>query len=241
MPILSQYSLVCQIADTQPYTIRPYNGTDLSRVIGIAQADLAPDYYGWVQEFGEALVRVGGQPQPSYVDFRPNAARQELKQVQLKTSQKQVAELLSSALDESPRSRLERLSQLPSLLIEVGPYCSLINEARAVFVDGHFYACVAMCGISLERFLRDKANPYGAKREDKMWKIRKIVDKHLSPGTPALCDDMMELRDDYAHGHGLNPQADALKALGWMHSFIDGETDLMRNYVIVEGVLNRTE
>lgn len=110
-----------------------------------------------------------------------------------------------------------------------------------MFVDGHFYACVAMCGISFERFQRDKAAPYGAAREHKMWQIRRMLEgnKALSPGTLCLCKKMADLRNDYAHGHGLNPKEDALKSLEWMHSFIDKETNLMRDYVIVDGILNR--
>ena len=48
---------------------------------------------------------------------------------------------------------------------------------------------------------------------------------------------MAELRNKYAHG--LNPREDALKAIEWMHSFIDNETNLMRDYVIVNGILSR--
>jgi hypothetical protein len=135
----------------------------------------------------------------------------------------------------------ERLSQLPPLLIEVGPYCNLLKEARDVFVDGHFYACVAMCGISFERFQRDKAEPYGATQEHKMPQVRSMLEKNsvISPETLILCKNMADLRNEYAHGDGLKPKEDALKALTWMHSFIDNETNLMRNYVIVDGVLNR--
>ncbi len=64
--------------------------------------------------------------------------------------------------------------------------------------------------------------------------------KILLPETLDLCKKMADLRNDYAHGHGLNPKEDALKSLDWMHSFIDNETDLMRNYVIINGTLNRT-
>ena len=137
--------------------------------------------------------------------------------------------------------KTERLSQLPPLLIEVGPYCELLREARDVFVDGHFYACVAMCGISFERFQRDKAKAYGATRKHKMPGVRKILqeNKVLKVETLALCKKMAKLRNDYAHGHGLKPKEDALKALTWMHSFIDNETNLMRDYVIVGGVLSR--
>ncbi len=110
-----------------------------------------------------------------------------------------------------------------------------------MFVDGHFYACVAMCGISFERFQRDKAEPYGATQKDKMDRIRSILKKNnvLSPKTLFLCESMAELRNKYAHGHGLKPKEDALKSLEWMHSFIDNETNLMRDYVIVNGILNR--
>ena len=190
-------------------------------------------HYGWIQECGEALVSVSGQTQAAYADFRPNAAKRDLKEELSKVPKEQ---------DESPLARgmLERLSQLPPLLIEDGPYCRLIREARDVFVDGHFYACVAMCGISLERFQRDKAVPFGSARK-KIEEVRRILQKNkvLSPETFSLCKKMAKLRDKYAHGHGLNPKEDALKSLAWIHSFIDKETNLMRDYVVVDGILYR--
>jgi len=199
--------------------------------------------YGWFQECGEVAVRVSGQIQPAYADFRPNDAKLRLSKESSKESQKRPAELPSGAMDENSfaHHKDERLSHLPPLLIEVGPYCSLLKEARDVFVDGHFYACVAMCGISFERFQRDKAKPYGATRKHKMPRVRKILqeNKALKVETLALCKKMAKLRNDYAHGHGLKPKEDALKALTWMHSFIDNETNLMRDYVIVDGVLSR--
>ena len=129
---------------------------------------------------------------------------------------------------------------MPPLLIEAGDYCALIREARDVFVDGHFYACVAMCGISLERFQRDKVAPFGAARK-KIEEVRRILQKNevLLPETIDLCKKMAKLRDKYAHGRGSNPKEDALKALAWMHSFIDNETTLMRDYIIVNGILSR--
>jgi hypothetical protein len=100
-----------------------------------------------------------------------------------------------------------------------------------------------MCGISFERFQRDKATPYGAKRNHTMKQVRSMLQKNkaLLPGTLDLCESMADLRNEYAHGHGLNPKEDALKSLGWMHSFIDKETNLMRDYVIVDGILRRTK
>lgn len=235
--------MVCQAPGAKLYTVCAYSGTDLSQIIGISQADSMPDgYYGWMLESGNAYVMVSGQAKPVYADFSPNEARLRLNEESSKAPQKSPAEP-SGTMDEKSlaHQKDKRLSQLPPLLIEAGPYCELLREARDVFVDGHFYACVAMCGISFERFQRDKAEPCGAKRKDKMWEVRKMLKekKTLSPKTLILCKEMADLRNEYAHGHGLKPKEDALKSLTWMHSFIDNETNLMRDYVIVDGILNR--
>ena len=146
-----------------------------------------------------------------------------------------------STIGGPAHEKLERLSQLQPLLMEDGPYCRLIREARDVFVDGHFYACVAMCGISFERFQRDKAAPYGATRQHKMWQVRNMLEenKTLLPNTLILCKKMADLRNDYVHGQGLNPKEDALKSLSWMRYFIENETNLMKDYEIVDGILHR--
>ena len=196
-----------------------------------------------MQACGEVSVRVGDETQPAYADFRPNDAKLRLSAESSKGPRNRPAEIPSSTMDEKSfaHHKDERLSQLPPLLIEAGPYCNLLREARDVFVDGHFYACVAMCGISFERFQRDKAKPHGATHKHKMLQVRKILQENsiLSPKTLVLCQKMADLRNKYAHGHGPNPKEDALKALQWMHSFIDNETNLMRDYVIVNGVLIR--
>ena len=99
-----------------------------------------------------------------------------------------------------------------------------------------------MCGISFERFQRDKAKPYGATWKHEMPRVRKILqeNKVLKVETLALCKKMAKLRNDYAHGDGPKPKEDALKALSWMHSFIDNETNLMRDFMIVDGILYRS-
>jgi len=242
MAILTQYSIACQVPGTEPYTICPYSGKDLSQVLGITQVNLPEGHYGWILECGEVLVNAGGQTQAAYADFRPNAAKHHLEELS-KGPQEQLAELPSGAMGEKTLAHdmWGRLSQLPPLLMEDGPYCGLIREARDVFVDGHFYACVAMCGISFERFQRDKATPYGATQKHTMKQVRSILQQNrvLLPETLDLCKSMADLRNDYAHGHGLNPKEDALRSLGWVRSFIDNETNLMRDYVIVDGILNR--
>lgn len=244
MPVLEQYSIVGQAPGAKPYTVRAYNGTDLSGVLGINQAVSMPEgSYGWMQLCGDACVRVLGGTHPAYADFRPNDARLQLSKVSPKGPKQCRAEHPPGVLDDeaSVREKHLRLSQLPPLLIEAGPYCYLLKEARDVFVDGHFYACVAMCGISFERFQRDKAKPHGATQKHKIWEVRKILrkDNVLKPKTLVLCEKMAALRNQYAHGHGLEPEKDALKTLTWLRCFISNETDLMRDYVIVDGMLHR--
>ena len=246
MPTLEQYSIVGQAAGAEPYVICAYSGTDLSEVLGISQADSMPEgSYGWMQLCGEVRVRVSGQTQAAYADFRPNDAKLHLTRESTDEPRARGPKLPPGGFDDKSldQQKYQRLSELPALLIEVGPYCDLLREARDVFVDGHFYACVAMCGISLERFQRDKAKKYGAERK-KISKVRHILEKKgvLTPKTLELCKGMADLRNDYAHGHdGLRPREDARKALKWMHDFIDNETSLMRDYVIKDGVLCRNK
>ncbi len=241
MSVITQYSIVYQVPGAEPYTFCAYNGEDLSQVLGITQASMPEGHYGWILECGEVLVNAGSETQAAYADFRPNSTKHHLEELS-KGPQEQLAELPSGAMGAKTLAHdmWGRLSQLPPLLMENGPYCRLIREARDVFVNGHFYACVAMCGISLERFQRDKAAPFGAARK-KIEEVRRILQKNnvLSQKTLDLCKKMAKLRDKYAHGRGSNPKEDALKALAWMHSFIDNETNLMRHYEIVNGILYR--
>ena len=244
MPPLQKYSIVGQAPSARSYTVRAYTGTDLSEVLGISQAPTMPEgSYGWMQLCGEVRVRVPGGTQIAYADFRPNDAKLQLSKVSAKDPQKGHPKRLPGILDDKAlrHEKHLRLSQLPALLIEAGPYCELLREARDVFVDGHFYACVAMCGISFERFQRDNAKPYGATRKHRMRQVRELLHKNkvLNPKTLALCKKMADLRNDYAHGHGLKPKKDALRALRWLHRFISNETDLMQDYAVVDGMLHR--
>ncbi|MEN6575404.1 MAG: hypothetical protein ABFD90_03595 [Phycisphaerales bacterium] len=241
---LTQYSIVCQVPGDKPYTVCAYSGEDLSQVLGITQALSMPEgSWGWIQECGEAFVRVRDQTQDAYADFRPNTARLHVSKGSRNDSEGRNPESSPGVIDERSLAhrRYERLSRLPPLLIEVGPYCLLLREARDVFVDGYFYACVAMCGISFERFQRDRATSCGATRRHHMGEVRSMLEKNgvLQPEALVLCEKMANLRNDYAHGYGLRPEEDALKAIEWMHCFIDRETNLMRDYVIVDGMLIR--
>jgi hypothetical protein len=240
--VIEQHTIVAQVPGAHAYTtLRPYTGTDLSQVFGVSQARMPDGTYGWIQTRGETEVK--GQLEPAYVDFEPNDARRRLSEEPSGITQDGPAGLPPGLLGETSitKQKDERLAQLPALLIQAGPYCDLLREAREVFADGNFYACVAMCGISLERFQRDKAKQCGATRHHKIWQVREMLhkDKILKPTTLELCENMACLRNDYAHGDGQKPEDDARQALDWMSQFIESETDLMRDYVIQDGLLIR--
>lgn len=87
---------------------------------------------------------------PVYVDLLPNQPKNA-----------EVRELFGRQLTEAFEKRLpaavERIWELPPLMVKepLGEYVSLLREARDLFVDGRFYACVAMCGIVGERLVKD--------------------------------------------------------------------------------------
>jgi hypothetical protein len=231
MSELEQYSIVCQEPGSAPWTFCAYTGDDLSQVIGVTQAvRMPPGTYGWIQNAGEAILPVIGGAEHVYLDLTPNIARLE----------KQGWPVGGMPLD---KERQERLCQLDPWMIEVGDYCKLLREARDVFIDGYFYSCVAMCGIAMERFQFDKATPHGATRKHKMDYIRSLLEKHtvLKTTSLTLCKNMANLRNDYAHGHGVNPADDARKALDMVQEFIRVETDLMRKYRVINGKLHRSK
>lgn len=233
MDTLDQYTLVAQSKNGETYTIERWQGKDLSGILGVTQPKrLPPGSYGWFQTRGKARVR--GCDVPAFIDFSPNNAKLELEglaPLPAKASYDQVA----------AREKLVRLSKLPPLLIEDGDYCRLLVEARDVFVDGHYYACVAMCGITFERLQRDGAKPYHPKKNARMNQIRAVLGRRkvYKKASLKLCKDMACLRNDYAHGRGRNPKQDAPKAVGWLRRLIDNETNLMRNYEIQDGTLCR--
>ena len=93
------------------------------------------------------------------------------------------------------------------------------------------------CTSYLHRYIHPRASPWNFA----LRVIRSMLqeNKVLSVETLSLCKSMADLRDKYAHGYELHPKEDALKSLKWMHSFIDNETNLMQDYVIVNGILSR--
>jgi hypothetical protein len=136
---------------------------------------------------------------------------------------------------------VERLWDLPSIMVKPeGEYLALLTEARALYLAGHFYACVAMCGIVGERLVKDAFRasvllqkggppqpPSNAaldqlERVEVSGIVRFLKEAELLSGEAAkAAERLCELRNQYAHARGKSSQSDALKAIKLLHILVE--------------------
>ena len=151
-----------------------------------------------------------------------------------------VKEKLAKDLALDPDETLQRWSELPNLELTAGPHVPLLLEARELYRHGHFYSCVAMCGIASERIVKDVLGEGLA-----VWKDEKAIhlpeeaipelDRFevnaiarfltkaglLVPEARKAVLDLAELRNRYVHGSGMKPREDALKAIVLLHDVVN--------------------
>jgi len=153
-------------------------------------------------------------------------------------------------LNEAAPQMIRRWSELPDLDLTAGSHVSLLQEARELYVHGHFYSCVAMCGITSERIMKDMLREHFVIRKDdestteipeeavpeldrfELSAIAKLLTKAalLETSVKEAVLDLAELRNKYAHGSGKNPRTDALKALGLLHAIIEKTVSLFKDH-----------
>ena len=65
-------------------------------------------------------------------------------------------DILREKFDNALSDAVERIWELPPIVLQKRPreYVGLLVEARDLFIAGHFYSCVAMCGIVGERLIK---------------------------------------------------------------------------------------
>jgi hypothetical protein len=153
-------------------------------------------------------------------------------------------------------SVLERIWELPPVILKRSndEYVGLLEEARELFKMGYFYACVAMCGIVGERLVKDllrsslfvayetqlKPPPEDAfdqlERVDVSALVR-FFNKAQLLGDDArkAAEDLIVLRNRYAHARGEGSQTDALEAIAKLHLLLEGTVSMLKDHEIVEG------
>ncbi len=186
---------------------------------------------------------------PVFIDTIPNLLQSSL-------SEERKKEAIREGFDSRLEDIIERYSSLPALMIQPGEYCWLLKEARWLYILGYFYSCVAMCGITAERILKDiftghlliikgnqaefpndkmgrRLEKFGARRICQFLINAEILDQSLKSDFKNLG----ELRNEYAHAGGKHPQKDARKAIDHLHTIVEGTVSILKDYKIQDGKL----
>jgi hypothetical protein len=161
-----------------------------------------------------------------------------------------VAEVLRKQAESRIAPATDRWAQLPPIVVSLGPHVELLVEARALYINGYLYSCVAQSGITCERILKDiAARSLRLTREGATLALPEAALEHLDwfehsriARFLAACElisvdvrkaalDLGELRNRYAHGSGTNPEADALKAVTLLHTVVEGTVSLFGQLV----------
>lgn len=187
-----------------------------------------------------------------YCDFTPNHAQEPFLAGSLREK------IIAKNADEAD-AIVSRIATLPVLMVyyPFGEYVPLLREAREIYTRGYFYSCVAMCGITAERLVKDilrgsvmvrsgpnSASSPSAPAFDQLERIdvsslsRFLVRANLiDEATWKSLDALFQLRNTYAHARGKAAEADALKAIQHLHSVIDQTISVLKDHEIREGKL----
>jgi hypothetical protein len=158
---------------------------------------------------------------------------------------KDIKAKLAVELSVAPDEVLRRWSELPNLEPTGGPHAPLLLEARELYRHGHFYSCVTMCGVTSERIIKDilcerlaiwvddqavdiPAEAVSELDRFELGAIARFLTKAklLVPDARKAVLKLAEIRNTYAHGSGMKPQEDALKAVGLLHAVVSRTASL---------------
>lgn len=173
-----------------------------------------------------------------------------------KKGKEKVADLLRQEFESQIDDIISKYASLPWLMIHPGEYCDLLTEARTLFVSGYFYSCVAMCGITAERIVKDifSRSLLVILNGQPMRPSDRAIEDLESFGAKDICDFLIdagvlnvelrspfkglgELRNKYTHAGGKRPEKDARTAINHLHKIIDGTVSILKDFDIQEGKL----
>jgi hypothetical protein len=183
-----------------------------------------------------------------YLDLLPNQPKDEI-------GRQNAANRLTQEFEGRLDASIERQWQLPPIIVSPeGEYLALLLEARGLYIDGRFYSCVAMCGIVNERLIKDvlRASIWIEKEgivekaaSSALDKLERVDVSRLSEfirEAGLITEDVFkaakklgELRNDYAHARGGQPQNDALKAIKLLHQVVEGTVSIFKDHEIKDG------
>jgi hypothetical protein len=166
-------------------------------------------------------------------------------------SRKKFRQILIQRFEKNLPDAIERYWELPSLNIYIestSPYPALLIEVRELFLDGHFYSCVAMCGIVGERLIKDllrtsvliEMDGQHQRPDEKAFDQLERVEVSgivkflkesgvLSEDAALAAEKLGTLRNAYAHARGKDYKRDAISAIGYLQ-------DCRRHGVYLQGL-----
>ena len=172
----------------------------------------------------------------------------------------QFAKMLRARSESRVSNAVERIWELPPIVLQEpdGEHMSLLVEARELFLWGHFYSCVAMCGIVGERLVKDvmrasvlvEREGHAHRPKDAAFDqlervevsgiVRFLKDAELLSDKAAEASGKLDgLRNKYAHARGKDPEKDALEAIKQLHTLVEGTVSVFKDFEIRNGAFVR--
>lgn len=188
-----------------------------------------------------------------YLDLLPNQPRND-------QTREQNRQMMRERFEQRLPEAVERIWELPPIILkQPGAYVDLLLESRELFIAGHFYSCVAMCGIVAERLVKDmlrasvliyKEGLPPSRPTDVAFnqlehvEVRGIISFLKEAGliedkAKKAADELGNLRNQYAHARGKEPHADAIKAIKMLHTLVEGTVSVFKDFEIKEGAFVR--
>ena len=170
--------------------------------------------------------------------------------------EKGVKNMLRLRNEQKLDEMISRYRELPAIIVHFGKYSELLLEARELFVEGKFYSCVAMCGITAERIAKELFRTSLLMRGKNKWTfpsdeqsaildrieindIRELLIKSevIDENLRKPFQKLSELRNKYAHATGKKPKEDAKSAINYLHQIVEGTVSVFKKYEIKDGKL----
>jgi hypothetical protein len=199
------------------------------------------------------LNRMSDQFMNVLLDVMPNMPRNE-------QTRESFGNILRQKFEQRLPDAVERIWELPPIILQrpEGEHARILLEARELFIAGHFYSCVAMCGIVGERLVKDmfraavlvyKAGNAIHPADEAFDQLERVevngIIRFLNKAD-LLGDDakraaieLGELRNSYAHARGREPQTDAIKAIKLLHTLVEGTVSIFKDFEITDRGLVR--
>ncbi len=184
-----------------------------------------------------------------FLDLLPNAPKND-------QTRENFRGMLRDKFERNLPSAVERIWELPPIMLQdpEGAYVELLSETRELFIAGHFYSCVAMCGIVGERLIKDlfrasvlihRAGNATRPAEAAFDQLERVgvnglvrflkETELLGDEATKAAERLGQLRNRYAHARGEEPHKDAIEAILVLHTLVEGTVSVFKDFEIKDG------